>query len=176
MLISTEIGIRGNSLPVTQEYMTNFIERGSQGFAVFSYGSVGNREGEINQAGEFFKNFMAMVTANEDIIWPGLPGSGENISITATYGEGKVSCLHNGNDATLGILHFPDDISDSVKERRTDIPVQIIVQDEGEYSIDVFKDGKLVASNKEKLTSGKGKVIFIDLSNKEAAFIKVTKQ
>ena len=176
MLISTEIGIRAHTLPVTQEYMTNFIERGSPGFAVFSYGSVGSKEGEINEAGTFYRNFMAMVTANEDIIWPGLPGTGENISITATYGEGKVSCLHVGNDATLGILHFPDDISDRVEERRTDIPVQIIVQDTGEYAIDVYKDGDLTASYKEKLISGKGKVVFIDLSNKEAAFIKVTKQ
>ena len=173
ILISTEIGIRYKSWAITQEYMTNFIERGSQGFAVYSYGSVGNREGEPNEAGECYRKFMAMVTANEDVIWAGLPGTGDNISITATCGEGKVSCLHVGDDATLGILHFPDDMAEETKERRAELPVEVRVKKPGRYTIEIYKDGVLTASHNENMTDSKGKIFYVDLSNKEAAFIKV---
>ena len=176
LLISTEIGIRSTTWPITQEYMTNFIERGSQGFAVFSYGSVGNREGEPNEAGEYYRRFMTMITANEDIIWPGLPGTGDNISITCTYSGGKVSCLHNGNDATLGILHYPDDMADHVSEITLDVPIEIMVKDAGKYAIEIYKDGVLIASHNENMMSSKGKIFYINISNKEAAFIKVKKQ
>ena len=175
VLISTEIGIRFKSWAITQEYMTNFIERGSQGFAVFSYGSVGNREGETNDAGECYRKFMSMIEANEDVIWPGLPGNGDNISITATYGEGKVSCLHNGDDTTLGILHFPDDMAEEAKERTAEIPVEIIVRKSGQYAVEIYKDGKLAASHTENMTASKRKIYGINISNKEAAFIKVKK-
>ena len=173
VLISTEIGINARSWPVTQEYMVNFIERGSQGFAVFSYGSVGNREGETNEAGDKYRKFMAMVTANEDVIWRGLPGTGDNISITATYGEGKMSCLHDGDDATLGILHFPDDMAESVKERHADIPVEVMVKTPGSYTVEIYKDGILTATHHDSLTASKAKTYPVNISNKEAAFIKV---
>ena len=176
VLISTEIGIRYRSWAITQEYMINFLERGSQGFAVFSYGGVGNREGEPNEAGECYRKFMAMVTANEDIIWPGLPGMGDNISITATYGEGKISCLHNGDNATLGILHFPDDMADEARERRADIPVEVRVKNPGKYVVEIYKDGNLIATHNENMTASKGKIFYINITNKEAAFIKVKAQ
>lgn len=174
ILMSTEIGIgKLNTLPYTQEFMINFLERGSQGFAVYSYGHMGTREGVINENGKFYEKFMAMVTANEDIIWPGLPGTGDNISITATYGGGKISCLHKGNNATLGILHFPDALDDKIKESKADIPVEIMVKKTGKYVIDIYKDGKLTATQADNLTAFKGRSIIIDLSNKAAAFIKV---
>ncbi len=176
LLMSTEIGIRSlNTWPYTQEYMVGFLERGSQGFAVYSYGHVGNPEGETNEYGEYYRKFMAMVAANEDIIWPGLPGTGDNISITATYGGGKVSCLHNGNEQTLGILHFPDDMPDETKENRIDIPVEVRVNEAGGYRIEIYKDGILTETHKENLPAAKGKVFYINISNKEVAFIKVTK-
>jgi hypothetical protein len=174
ILMSTEIGIgKLNTLPYTQEFMINFLERGSQGFAVYSYGHMGTREGVINENGEFYKKFMAMVTANEDIIWPGLPGPGNNISITSTYGGGKVSCLHNGNNATLGILHFPDDLDDKIKEKKADIPVEIMVKKTGRYLIETYKDGILTTSQKANLTAFKSLPVTFDISNKGAAFIKV---
>ena len=174
ILMSTEIGIRSlNTWPYTQEYMTNFIERGSQGFAVYSYGHVANAEGETNEYGEYYRKFMAMVAANEDIIWPGLPGIGDNISITSTYGGGKISCLHDGNDATLGILHYPDDMADDTKEHRADIPVEVMVKQSGKYTIEIYKDGILAASHHDDLTASKGRIYTINISNKEVAFIKV---
>lgn len=174
ILMSTEIGIgKLNTLPYTQEFMINFIERGSQGFAVYSYGHMATTNGVINENGEFYEKFMAMVTANEDIIWPGLPGTGNNISITATYGGGKISCLHKGDDATLGILHFPDALEDKIKESKADIPVEIMVKRTGKYMIEIYKEGKLIASQQVNLTARKGHSINIDLSNKATAFIKV---
>ena len=176
VLISTEIGIRFNTWAITQEYMINFIERGSQGFAVFSYGGVGSRDGVPNEAGECYRKFMAMVTANEDIIWPGLPGTGNNISITATYGEGKIRCLHNGDDATLGILHFPDDMAENVKVRTAEIPIEVMVKKAGKYIIEIYKDGNLLATYNEDMKASKGKSFYVNMSNKEAAFVKVKSQ
>ena len=192
ILLSTEIGIRNlNTWPYTQEYMINFLERGSQGFAVFAYGSmIGGRrgfgppspnseqtkEGELNSYGIHYRNFMDMVIANEDIIWGGLPGIGYNISITSTYGGGKISSLHNGNNATLGILHFPDDLPDEIEEMTQNIPVEIIAKEAGKYSIEVYMDGKLLSSYDENLAASKGKVIYVSISNKNTAFIKVKKQ
>ena len=173
ILISTEIGIRYQTWAITQEYMINFLERGSQGFCVFSYGGMGNREGEPNEAGECYRKFMAMVSANEDIIWQGLPGAGDNILITATCGEGKISCLHNGNDATLGILHFPDDMAENIHERRADIPVEVTVKKPGKYMVQIYKDGILAASHVENITPSRGKTFYINITTKEAAFIKV---
>ncbi len=174
ILMSTEIGIRSlNTWPYTQEYMTNFIERGSQGFAVYSYGHVATPEGVTNEYGDYYRKFMAMVAANEDIIWPGLPGTGDNISITSTYGGGKISCLHNGNDASLGILHYPDDMADETKENKADIPVEVLVKKSGKYAVEIYKDGVLVASHKDNLTASRGKIYTLNISNKEAAFIKV---
>ena len=173
ILISTEIGIRYRSWSITQEYMINFIERGSQGFAVFSYGGVGNREGEPSEGGECYRKFMAMVTANEDIIWPGLPGAGDNILITATCGEGKISCLHNGDDATLGILHFPDDMAEETRERKAEIPVEVTVKKPGKYTVEIYKDGVLSASHVADMTPARSKIYYVNLTTKEAAFIKV---
>ena len=174
VLMSTEIGIgRLNTLPYTQEFMINFLERGSQGFAVYSYGNMANSKGVINANGEFYQKFMSMVKANEDIIWPGLPGTGDNISITATSGGARVSCLHKGNDATLGILHFPDALEDKTLESKTDVPVEIMVKKTDTYVIEIYKDGILAASQIDNLTASKGSSIIINLSNKAAAFIQV---
>jgi len=174
ILMSTEIGIgRLNTLPYTQEFMINFLERGSQGFAVYAYGHMVNAIGAVDANGEFYQKFMSMVKANEDIIWPGLPGTGDNISITATSGGAKISCLHNGNNATLGILHFPDAVDDKVLESKTDVPVEILVKKTGKYVIDIYKDGILAASHKENMIASKGTLVIINLSNKAAAFIKV---
>lgn len=177
LLMSTEIGIRNlHPWPYTQEYMTNFIERGSQGFAIYAYGHMASLDGRLNEHGEYFRNYMAMVAANEDIIWPGLPGIGDNISITSTYGGGKVSCLHNGNDATLGILHFPDDLRSEIPEKQAEIPVEIRVNESGRYSVEVYQNGNMTASQTMDLASSKGRIIYISLSNKNTAFIKVIKQ
>jgi len=177
LLMSTEIGIRNlHPWPYTQEYMTNFIERGSQGFAVYAYGHMASLDGEINEYGDYYRNYMSMVAANEDIIWPGLPGIGDNISITSTYGGGKVSCLHDGNYATLGILHFPDDLRDGIPEIQSGIPVEVRVNEPGRYLIEIYRDGNLVTSQSADLTSSRGRVINLDMSNKGAAFIKVKKQ
>ena len=186
VLISTEIGIGTGNIPITTEYMVNFIERGSPGFAVFCYGSlvVGNmpfgpgrgrsREGELNEAGEFYKKFMDMVSGCEDIIWPGLPGTGNNISITSTCGEGKISCLHDGDNATLGILHFPDNMANESPTWMIDIPVEIMVKEPGTYSVEVYKGGRKIASHNDSITA-KGRIIYVNTSNKESAFIKVKK-
>jgi|GEM_PF-732056 hypothetical protein len=174
ILMSTEIGIGMlNTLPYTQEFMINFLERGSQGFAVYCYGNMVNSKGVVNATGDFYQKFMSMVKANEDIIWPGLPGTGDNISITATSGGAKVSCLHKGNNATLGILHFPDAVGDKTLERKTDVPIEIMVKKTGNYVIEIYKDGILTASQKDNMTASKGSSIIINLSNKAAAFIKV---
>ena len=174
ILMSTEIGIKSlNTWPYTQEYMTNFIERGSQGFAVYSYGHVANTEGEINEYGEHYKKFMAMVSANEDIIWSGLPGIGHNISISSTYGGGKVSCLHNGDNQTFGILHYPDDLADETEEKTSDIPIEVRVNKSGKYLVEIYKDGNLIATHKDNIAAATSKIYTINISNKEAAFIKV---
>ena len=176
LLMSTEIGIRNlHPWTYTQEYMTNFIERGSQGFAIYAYSHMATLDGEINEYGEYYRNYMAMVAANEDIIWPGLPGIGDNISISSTYGGGKVSCLHNGDDATLGILHFPDDLSGEIPEKQAEIPVEIRINEPGSYSIEVYQDGNLTVSQTSDLASPKGRIIYLSLSNKDTAFIKVKK-
>lgn len=174
VLMSTEIGIgRLNTLPYTQEFMINFLERGSQGFAVYDYGNMANSKGIINANGEFYQKFMSMVKANEDIIWPGLPGTGDNISITATSGGAKISCLHYGNNATLGILHFPDAIQDAIPESMVETPVEIMVDKPGKYHIEVFKDGALSTSKFENIPALKSTLLNVNLSNKGAAFIKV---
>ena len=174
LLMSTEIGIgRLNTLPYTQEFMINFLERGSQGFAVYDYGNMINAQDEINENGHFYKKFMAMVKANEDVIWPGLPGTGNNISMTATSGGAKISCLHYGNNATLGILHFPDAVQSNIPESAVETPVEIMVNKPGKYHIEVFKEGVLAVSQSENIQGMKSIIINVNLSNKAAAFIKV---
>jgi Beta-galactosidase len=175
VLMSTEIGIgRLNTLPYTQEFMINFLERGSQGFAVFDYGYMADLEGVITANGEFYQKFMSMVKANEDIIWPGLPGPGDNISMVGGADRAKISCLHKGSEATLGILHFPGALDDKTLEMQVEVPVKISVQKTGVYLTEIYKDGALTASQKDKLTALKGGSITIKLSNKASAFIKVT--
>lgn len=176
VLMSTEIGIgRLNTLPYTQEFMINFLERGSQGFAVFEYGHMASLEGMINANGDVFQKFMAMVKANEDIIWPGLPGSGDNISLSAKTGGAKISCLHKGNEGTLGILHFPEAIDEKILETQVEVPIEITVQKTGVYVTEIYKDGILTASRKDNMTATKGSLVTVHLSNKATAFIKVTK-
>lgn len=97
----------------------------------------------------------------------------EIISMTATSGGAKVSYLHKGNNATLGILHFPDALEDKILESKSDVPVEIIVKKTGKYVIDIYKNGMLKTSQKEGLTASIGNSIIINLSNKAAAFIKV---
>lgn len=154
--------------------MINFLERCSQGFAVYDYGNMANLNGVINTNGDFYRKFMSMVKANEDIIWPGLPGAGDNISISATTNGAKVSCLHKNNNATLGILYFPDATDDKILENQADVPIKITVKKTGVYVTEIYKDGNLTSSKKDKMTASKGGSINITMSNKAASFIKVT--
>jgi hypothetical protein len=175
VLMSTEIGIgRLNTLPFTQEFMINFLERGSQGFAVFDYGYMANLQGVMTANGEFYQKFMSMVKANQDIIWPGLPGPGDNVSIVGEADGAKMSCLHKGKDASLGILHFPGAIGDKTLESQVEVPVTITVQKAGVYRTEIYKDGVLAASQKNNMTASKGSSITIHLSNKGACFVIVT--
>ena len=120
---------------------------------------------------------MSMVKANEDIIWPGLPGAGNNISISTKIGGAEIGCLHKDDNATLGILHFPDALDDNTLESQVDVPIDITVKKAGKYAIEVYKDGLLTASQKEDLTAAKNRSfnMRITLSNKAASFVKVTK-
>ncbi len=175
ILMSTEIGIgRFNLQSLCQEYMINFLERGSQGFAVYDYGELADGSGVINTTGVFYQKFMSMVKANEDIIWPGLPGAGDNISISTTTNGAKVSCLHKDNNATLGILHFPNATDQSTLESQADVPIGITVKKTGVYVTEIYKDGTLTSSRKDKMTASKCSYVNITLSNKAASFIKVT--
>lgn len=178
ILMSTEIGLGfQNTLPHSQEYMINFLERGSQGFAVYAYGHLLNEDGTFNMYGDLYRKFMSMVKANEDIIWPGLPGAGNNISISTKIGGAEIGCLHKDDNATLGILHFPDALDDNTLESQVDVPIDITVKKAGKYAIEVYKDGLLTASQKEDLTAAKNRSfnMRITLSNKAASFVKVTK-
>lgn len=181
ILMPSEIGIGhhrtvGGSRVIFQGFALDAIERGSAGYSAYCYGQMLGKDGKPDYYAEFYGKLAAMVTANEDVLHPGVPGPGDVRISTPAEGM-KVSQLHRGDGATVGILRFPDAAFDDKGDDNpvmTDVKVDITANVTGTHAISVYRDGRLDTSKSVSLGSGESSgLVLPDFQATEAVFIKV---
>ena len=121
VLIPSEIGIgRFNPSVYFRQFLVNSLERAAQGFGVYCYGEIRKELIDKKDVRDDFINMVKMITANEKIIYGGLPGPG-TVTVTTGNDEAKVSHLNLNKKETLAIVYFPDAKinADSVFNRET---------------------------------------------------------
>ncbi len=158
ILVPSEIGLGPKWGPRVQfqEYAIEALERGAQGYSAYCYGELTERDGKINAFGEAYQRFSAMVNANEDVIYGGLPGAGD-VSIETSTPEAKVSQLHRDGSGTLGILHFPKAYLQENPDANMDtidVSIELKAKKSGKYEIEMYQGGALQISATKQIETG----------------------
>ncbi|HXK59359.1 MAG TPA: beta-galactosidase [Acidobacteriota bacterium] len=196
ILLPSEIGIGGEgphteivggSKVIFQEYTINALERGAHGYSAYCYGQMMDDNGRPDAYAEAYRKLTAMVTAVEDILHPGVPGPGGVAFSTGAKGA-KISHLNRPDGATVGILRFPEAAFDNqapdpsrvsfVADQNTakfDLTVEVGARKEGNYKLEVFRDGELAFSKSATLKAGQNvQLDLTDVRATEAVFLKAT--
>lgn len=96
------------------------------------------------------------ISLNEDIIWEGLPGPG-TVSCQVDEPGVQVSHLNKNGQETLALIYFPEakEMTDSsqVSNLRT-LKLNCMTQKEGQYKVDIYKNGECIKSNSLSLKAG----------------------
>ena len=177
IFISSEIGLgsRFGAEALFQQYVINSLERGAQGYASYDYGSLMGDGGQPNQYGVFFRNLAMMVKACEDVLHGGVPGPGR-VSIASATSGAKVSML-TAPAGTAGILHFPEAAFRPVSEKSAppaDAAVEIRALVAGDYTVQVYRAGKLAESNLLRLAANQTHRLAVpQMGQTEAVLLKV---
>ncbi len=107
VLIPSEIGIgRFNPSVYFRQFLVNSLERAAQGFGVYCYGEIRKELIDKKDVRNDFINMVHMITANETIIYGGLPGPGM-ATFSTNNNEARVSHLNLNKKETLAIVYFP---------------------------------------------------------------------
>jgi hypothetical protein len=193
ILIPSEIGI-DRTVEYFQQSTLATIERGAQGYAVWSYTpNMISKEGTMNGQGVAFKRLADMVQANLDVVHPGLPGPGD-VAMQASEGF-KVSQLHAAA-GTVGMLYFPREYDiklgtqdwDQVKalgmwqashpaslfDGKFDVAVKVTAVKAGKYSIQVYKNGAPQGPSTETLQANETRTVTVPgMTKSDVTFVKV---
>jgi hypothetical protein len=158
VLMPSEIGLGPKWGPRVQfqEYAINAMERGSQGYSAYCYGELTELDGSLNAFGQAYEKFTAMVRANQDLIYEGVPGPGD-VSIETQTPEAKVSQLHRDQSGTLGILHFPHAYLQENPDANTetaDVRIELKTTKSGRYKLETYQNGALQNSEVKQLEAG----------------------
>ncbi|MCC7174105.1 MAG: hypothetical protein IT159_02830 [Bryobacterales bacterium] len=181
IFISSEIGLgrNFNTEALFQLYAINSIERGAQGYATYDYGSLMGAGGNPNAAGEFYRNFAAMVEANEDVIHGGVPGAGAALLNTSAAGA-RISPLHLHQDAMVGILYYPEAPlkPDAVKGvAAAGVPVELKALASGSFTVTEFRGGKPAGTRTVELRADEVyRWTVSGVRQMEAVFLRVTRK
>lgn len=170
VLIPSEIGLRAQDSHFENNVIAT-LERGAQGFGIWSYnrGMIG-QDGAPSVNGARVQKLAAMIAANEDVIYPGLPGPGD-VTIEAS-GEAKASQLHT-SVATLGIVRLPNAPWEA-NPGKVDVTVSIKANKAGRYAILTYRNGEPQPTAEADLRADETKTIDIpDFVKTEAIFLKV---
>jgi len=159
-----------------QEYAISAIERGAQGYSAYCYGTLVDDDGTLNEYGTAYQKFAAMMEANEDVIYAGLPGAGA-VSIRTSSAGWRVSQLHHSSGSTLGILHFPQahlrENSDD-NTAASDVALELTSETAGRYALETFHDGMLGAREVVSLKPNRSWAWVIPkVRETEAIFVRV---
>jgi hypothetical protein len=172
ILIPSEIGLR----PQDSRFQNNVIavlERGGQGFGIWSYArDMVGPDSALSTNGKRIRNLDAMIEANEDVLYGGLPGPGD-VAIQAS-GEAKASQLHTAA-ATLGIVHLPGAVWEE-NAGRVEVAISIKALKAGKYNIVTFRNGEKQPASAAVLAENETKNIIVpDFLKTEAIFLKVVR-
>ena len=104
------------------------------------------------------------ISLNEDIIWEGLPGPGA-VSCQVDEPGVQVSHLNKNGQETLALIYFPEakEMTDSsrVSNLRT-LKLNCMTQKEGQYKVDIYKNGECIKSNSFSLEAGISRSITVE--------------
>ena len=178
ILISSEIGLgRGSPFSQFQQYVINCLERGAQGYTAYDYGSQMDADGQPSATGQAFQSLTAMVEANEDLIYGGVPGPGE-VSVGTSTAGAKVSQLHLGQAATLGMLHFPEAaFQNGASAPAADVALELKATRAGSFAVQIYRAGKLASTSTIKLGGNETSRLSIPgVGQTELVFIRVKRQ
>lgn len=178
ILIPSEIGIGNFNTPATfRQFVIKSLERAAQGFGVYCYGDVRKELPQKAAVRADLEQMFADITANEDVIFGGLPGPGEVCFVADTVA--KVSHL-NVTRKTLAMIYFPKArllTKEEVEtENRETVDVTCVANVEGQYVITTFLNGKEVGKLKTKLKKGQSqKMVVEDVAAIDIIFVKAEK-
>jgi hypothetical protein len=134
-------------------------------------------DGQPSATGQAFQSLTAMVEANEDLIYGGVPGPGE-VSVGTSTAGAKVSQLHLGQAATLGMLHFPEAaIQNGASAPAADVALELKATRAGSFAVQIYRAGKLASTSTIKLGGNETSRLSIPgVGQTELVFIRVKRQ
>ena len=152
VLLPSEIGM-GSRVDFWQ-FVINSLERGAQGFGVYSYGKI-TKDVSHKKNRDDYVNMVKMITANEKIIYGGLPGPGI-AAISTDNNEAKVSHLNTNKKETLAIIYFPDaKINPDSSINKKDFPLKInCAGASNSYQVQIQQNGKEIYNKNVSLKAG----------------------
>jgi hypothetical protein len=174
ILVPSEIGI-GHWGPKAQfqEYVIRALERAAQGYSAYCYGEMMDERGEPYQYSATYRNLTAMVEANQDVCYRGLPGPGD---VAIRTGEAQAAQVHDGG-ATVAMLHFPGaSLKDKPDENMetADVRVEVTAGHAARYSIETWRQGKAGQPEVKSLEpSGTVSRTIPAMAKTEAVFVRV---
>ncbi len=150
ILVPSEIGI--GSRTDFQQFVVNSLERGAQGFGVYSYGKI-RKESSNKKDRNYYASMMSMIAANEKIIYGGLPGPGM-ATISTNSSAAKVSHLNTDGKETLGIIYFPA-AKNTADSRNKISNFKVFLEGmSNDYQIVILQSGKEIYNKKLILKTG----------------------
>jgi hypothetical protein len=170
ILLPSEIGI--GSRVDFQEFVLNSLERGAQGFGVFSYGKI-KKESPNKKNRNDYVNMVKMINSNEKIIYGGLPGPGMT-TISTANNEARVSHLNTNKQETLAMIYFP---TGKVKpDNSTNFTLKINLEGaSNNYKIHIQQNGKEIYKQDLSISAGiKTEILLMqDVKRDDVFFVSV---
>jgi hypothetical protein len=178
LLLPSELGWGGTKDINTQTYIINTLERGGVGYDIYSNSGL-----RTTANADFLKKLTAMVNACQDILWGGLPvtpynsfspvATSENLMVTTTTTNVKISCLSKDANGIVGIAYFPQTYTTTPAEATTNVAVQMTAKRADVYTVSTYLDGALTSTKKDTLAANQTVNWTLSMSNYQAAFIRV---
>lgn len=144
ILVPSEIGIGiFNKSILFRHYVINTLERGGQGFGVYCYGEVRKELVEKREERTDLTQMLSAISANEDIIYAGLPGPGLVVCTTDSAGA-QVSHLNVKGEKSLAMVYFPEarnDMDSPLNKQEFCLRLKCTALKTGKYNIDIYQNG-----------------------------------
>lgn len=162
IFIPSEIGIgQFNSSVYFRHFVVHTLERAGQGFGVYCYGEVRKELVDKKAVREDLVSMFDAISANEDIIYDGLPGASD-IIFSSQDTTIQVSHLSASQGATLAMIYQP--LGKSIDEKElseSNITINYSINSRTNYLLTVYKNGIEIA----QLTTQPSEIKEINLKN-----------
>lgn len=170
ILVPSEIGIGiFNKSILFRHYVINTLERGGQGFGVYCYGEVRKELVEKRDERTDLTQMLSAISANEDIIYAGLPGPGLVVCATDST-SAQVSHLNVKGEKSLAMVYFPEGRNDPdspLNKQEFCLRLKCTALKTGKYNIDIYQNGSKCIQQSVVITESTPQVFEIPKMKRE---------